>query len=97
MLFPLEKTRVKPGTVLIETVLSGDSLYLISFRSCHLLEMLKTKLLGLCHLANQDLVLNKSGTITTKFIVNLTDSCPTWSTDNSKGKPLLAQLLLKQI
>ena len=27
VLFPLEKTRVKPGTVLIETVLSGDSLY----------------------------------------------------------------------
>ena len=26
MLFPLEKTRVKPGTVLIETVLSGDYL-----------------------------------------------------------------------
>ena len=30
MLFSLEKTRVKPGTVLIETVFSGDSLY------CHL-------------------------------------------------------------
>ena len=28
MLFLLEKTRVKPGTVLIETVLSGDSLYI---------------------------------------------------------------------
>ena len=28
MLFPLEKTRFKPGTVLIETVLSGDPLYL---------------------------------------------------------------------
>ena len=27
MLFSLEKTRVKPGTVLIETVLSGDYLY----------------------------------------------------------------------
>ena len=27
MLFPLEKTRVKSGTVLIETVLSGDYLY----------------------------------------------------------------------
>ena len=27
MLFPLQKKRVKPGTVLIETVLSGDSLY----------------------------------------------------------------------
>ena len=27
MIFPLEKTRVKSGTVLIETVLSGDSLY----------------------------------------------------------------------
>ena len=27
VLFPLEKTRVKLGTVLIETVLSGDSLY----------------------------------------------------------------------
>ena len=26
-LFPLEKTCVKTGTVLIETVLSGDSLY----------------------------------------------------------------------
>ena len=29
MLFPLDKTRVKPGTVLVETVLSGDSLYII--------------------------------------------------------------------
>ena len=28
MLFSLEKTRVKSGTVLIETVLSGDYLYL---------------------------------------------------------------------
>ena len=28
VLFPLEKTRVKPGTVLIETVLSRDSLYI---------------------------------------------------------------------
>ena len=27
MLFPFEKIRVKPGTVLIETVLSGDPLY----------------------------------------------------------------------
>ena len=27
MLFPLEKTRVKQGTMLIETVLSGDSMY----------------------------------------------------------------------
>ena len=27
VIFPLEKTRVKPGTVLIETVLSGDYLY----------------------------------------------------------------------
>ena len=27
MLFPLQKNCVKPGTVLIETVLSGDSLY----------------------------------------------------------------------
>ena len=27
VLFSLEKTRVKPGTVLIETVLSGDTLY----------------------------------------------------------------------
>ena len=27
MLFSLEKTRVKPGTVLIETVSSGDTLY----------------------------------------------------------------------
>ena len=31
MLFSLEKTRVKPGTVLIETVLSGDYLYSIFF------------------------------------------------------------------
>ena len=30
MLFSLEKSRVKPGTVLIETVLSGDSLYIHS-------------------------------------------------------------------
>ena len=29
MLFPVEKTRFKTGTVLIETVLSGDSLYYI--------------------------------------------------------------------
>ena len=28
VLFPLEKKRVKPGTVLIETVLSRDSLYI---------------------------------------------------------------------
>ena len=28
VLFPLEKTCVKPGTVLIETVLSGDFLYI---------------------------------------------------------------------
>ena len=27
VLFSLEKTRVKPGTVLVETVLSRDSLY----------------------------------------------------------------------
>ena len=27
MLFSLKKTRVKPGTVLIETLLSGDYLY----------------------------------------------------------------------
>ena len=27
VLFLFEKTRVKPGTLLIETVLSGDSLY----------------------------------------------------------------------
>ena len=29
MLFPFEKIRVKPGTVLIETVLSGYPLYLV--------------------------------------------------------------------
>ena len=28
MLFPFKKICVKPGTVLIETVLSGDSLYI---------------------------------------------------------------------
>ena len=34
VLFPIEKPRVKQGTVLIETVLSGDILYII-----HTLEM----------------------------------------------------------
>ena len=29
MLFPFKKIRVKPGTVLIETVLSEDSLYFL--------------------------------------------------------------------
>ena len=29
--FSLEKNRVKPGTVLIETMLSGDSLYVQMF------------------------------------------------------------------
>ena len=36
MLFPLEKTRIKPGTMLIETVLSGDSLYMYSYYYIHL-------------------------------------------------------------
>ena len=31
VLFPFEKIRVKPGTVLIETVLSGDPLYIVQF------------------------------------------------------------------
>ena len=31
MLFPVEKTRFKTGTVLIETVLSGDYLYIVPF------------------------------------------------------------------
>ena len=37
MLFPLEKTRIKPGTMLIETVLSGDSLYMYSYYYIHLM------------------------------------------------------------
>merc|ERR1719464_1816849 len=65
--------------------------------SCHLPEKLETKLLGLYHLANQDLVLNKSETTITKLIGNLTDSYPTWLISNSKGKPLLAQLQFIQI
>ena len=35
---PLEKTRVKPGTMLIETVLSWDSLYNISYDFCTVLD-----------------------------------------------------------
>ena len=31
MLFPLKKTCVKPGTVMIETVLSGNSLYYVFY------------------------------------------------------------------
>ena len=37
LLFPLEKNSVKPGTVLIESVSSGDHLYLISKEGVDLL------------------------------------------------------------
>ena len=67
------------------------------FHSYHLPEKLGTKLLGPCHLANQDLVLSKSETTITKLIGNLTDSCPTWLISNSRGKPLLVQLQFTQI
>ena len=67
------------------------------FHSCHLPEKLGTKLLGPCHLANQDLVLSKSETTITKLIGNPTVNYPTWLISNSKGKPLLAQLQFIQI
>ena len=67
------------------------------FHSCHLPEKLGTKLLGPCHLANQDLVLSKSETTITKLIGNPTVNYPTWLISNSKGKPLLAQLQFTQI